>query len=107
MRNYTRWTQATVMYALMLSLGATAALAETTGQYIDDATISTKVKAAIMADSTLKGSSVSVTTDKATVELTGLVISSAQEKEAVRVAQQVNGVKDVQDHMTVRGTQSQ
>ena len=93
-------------FALSLGLGM-AANAETTGQYIDDATITTKVKAALIGSDQMKGSSVDVETDKATVNLTGMVNSKAQEIEAVRLANQVNGVRTVMDHIAVRGAQSQ
>jgi hyperosmotically inducible protein len=108
MRNTNLMLKTALLSAFVLSLGtASSVFAESTGQYVDDATITTKVKAAVMADSLLKGSSISVETDQASVHLTGLVDSKAQESEAIRVANQTNGVKEVQDHLTIRGTQSQ
>ena len=108
MRKNNLMLKAAALPVFLLSLGvATTALAESAGQYVDDATITTKVKTAVMTDSLLKGSDISVATDKASVQLTGSVTSKAQEDEAVRVANQTTGVKEVQDHLTVRGTQSQ
>jgi hyperosmotically inducible protein len=106
MRNSYNSYKLITLSALVLSLGvATAALAETTGQYIDDATITTKVKAALLADDQLKSTKVSVETNQGTVKLTGLVASKTQESEAIKVANQVSGVKSVKDLLTVRASQ--
>lgn len=92
--------------AFTLSVGASSlALGETTGQFIDDATITTKVKAALLSDSKLKATKVSVETNKGTVQLSGSVENSDQKAEALRVANEVNGVKSVKDNLTVRTTQ--
>jgi hyperosmotically inducible protein len=94
-------------FVLSLGLAAPAQAAETTGQYLDDATITTKVKAALLQDDQLKDTSISVETDKASVHLTGMVNSKAQANEAIRVANKVDGVKSVMDHIAVRSSQSQ
>jgi len=83
------------------------AASESTGQYIDDATLTTKVKAAIVADKQLKAMQISVETNKGVVQLTGAVDTKSQESEAIKVANQVDGVQDVKDEMTVRGSQSE
>jgi len=94
--------------AFVLSLGAAVPVfAESAGQYIDDATITTKVKAALMSDSQLKATQVSVTTDQGIVQLTGAVDTKGQESEAVNAASKVNGVKSVKDQLTVKGTQAE
>jgi hyperosmotically inducible protein len=92
--------------AFILSLDAsTLAFGETTGQYIDDATITTKVKAALLSDQQLKATKVSVQTDQGAVQLTGSVDSKNQESEAIRVTNQVDGVKSIKDLLTVGGNQ--
>ena len=94
--------------AFLLSLAATTpVLAETTGQYIDDATISTKVKAAIIGDKVLHDTDISVETDKASVQLTGMVNTKAQEDQAVRDAKLITGVREVQNHLTIRSSQEE
>jgi osmotically-inducible protein OsmY len=94
--------------ALALLLGAPShAQAETTGQYVDDATITAKVKTDLMSDNELKAMHISVTTNQGEVRLGGLVDSASQESEAIKIANQVDGVKSVQDVMTVRGSQDQ
>jgi hyperosmotically inducible protein len=75
---------------------------ETTGQYFDDATITTKVKEAFVADPHVKASQVSVETMQGVVQLSGFVDSSKSEQKAVSLAQQVNGVRAVKDDIIVR-----
>ena len=92
--------------AFTLSLGASAAaFAEGTGQYIDDAAITTKVKAALLSDSQLKATQVSVETTQGTVQLTGVVDTKSQESEAIKVVNKVDGVKSIKDLLTVKSTQ--
>jgi hyperosmotically inducible protein len=90
-------------FALTITLGASSiAFGETSGQYIDDATITTKVKAALLTDKQLKPTQVSVETNQGAVKLTGNVTNKDQEAEAVKVANQVNGVKSVNDQLMVQ-----
>jgi osmotically-inducible protein OsmY len=101
-------TKITAMSALALVLGgSTMAHAETTGQYVDDATLTTKVKSALLADTRLKAMHVSVETDHGTVMLGGTVDSKDLESAAIKIANQVDGVKTVQDNITVRNAQDQ
>jgi hyperosmotically inducible protein len=92
--------------AVMLSIGmALPAFAESTGHYVDDATITAKVKEAILADSLLKVLEVKVDTTHGVVLLSGAVDNKTQEAEAVKVAGQINGVASVTDNMSVKNTQ--
>ncbi len=92
--------------AFTVSLGASSlAFGESAGQYIDDATITTKVKAAFVGDSQMKATKVSVTTNQGVVNLTGAVDTKDQETKAVRLANEVKGVKSVNDSITVSGMQ--
>jgi hyperosmotically inducible protein len=101
-------TKMVALSALVILLGASsAALAETTGQYVDDATITTKVKTALLADTRLKAMHVSVETNQGTVMLGGTVDSKSMESAAIKIANQVDGVKTVQDNITVRSPQEQ
>jgi osmotically-inducible protein OsmY len=94
--------------ALVVLLGAPSlAQAETTGQYVDDATITAKVKAALLDDAQLKALHVSVTTTQGSVQLGGTIDTPSQESEAIKDANQVDGVKSVQDTMTLRNSQEQ
>jgi len=101
-------TKLTAISLLTLSLGASSlAFGETTGQYVDDATITTKVKSALLANQQLKAMQVSVETDHGSVQLSGAVDTKSQESEAVRIANQVSGVRAVKDLLTVKGTQEE
>jgi hypothetical protein len=103
MRNEQVKILATSAFLLALSV-APLAHAESAGQYIDDATITTKVKAALLADSQLKATQVSVQTNQGVVQLGGTVDSKGQESEAVHTANTVDGVKQVNDQINIRGT---
>ncbi len=74
---------------------------ESTGEYLDDAIITTKVKAAILDQPSLKSSEISVETYKGTVALRGVVASQSTINEAVSVARSVAGVKSVKNDMRV------
>ncbi len=92
-------------FAFILGMSSLAS-AESAGQYIDDAAITTKVKAAMLGNSTVKASQVSVQTTQGTVELSGTVENKAQEAEAVRLANGVSGVKAVKDEIRIKGETS-
>ncbi len=90
--------------ALMLSaLGCgSTPQQESTGQYIDDSAITTKVKTAIFNEPSLKVNQISVETYKRVVQLSGFVDSSASMDKAVTIARSVQGVSSVKNDMRVR-----
>jgi osmotically-inducible protein OsmY len=90
---------------LALSAAACAATPtqESTGGYVDDSTITAKVKTNLAQDSKVSASDVSVKTYKGVVDLSGFVNSQSQISEARLVAGQVNGVKAVHDNLIVKG----
>ena len=67
--------------------------------------ITTKVKAAILEESSLKSAEINVETLKGTVQLSGFVRSRADINKAVAVAKGVKGVKSVKNDMIVKGQQ--
>jgi osmotically-inducible protein OsmY len=75
---------------------------EGTGEYIDNAVITTKVKAAIFNEPTLKSFEINVETFKGTVQLSGFVNSQANIDKAVEVVRQVKGVKSVKNDMQLK-----
>ena len=75
---------------------------EGTGEYIDDSTITTKVKSAILGDSALKVFQINVETFKGEVQLSGFVDSAASSKKAGEVARGVGGVKSVKNNLIVK-----
>lgn len=72
---------------------------ESTGQYVDDAVVTTKVKAAILDRPTLKLLEIKVATMKGVVTLSGIVRSRSTIDEAVDVARRVAGVKSVRNNL--------
>ncbi len=75
---------------------------ESTGEYVDDSTITTKVKADLLADDVLKGFQVSVKTFKGIVELSGFVDTQATKDRAGSIARKVAGVKEVRNNLIVK-----
>jgi osmotically-inducible protein OsmY len=75
---------------------------ESAGEYLDDAVITTKVKAAILDQPSLKSSEIKVETFKGTVQLRGSVASQSTIDQAVEVARSVNGVRSVKNDMRLR-----
>ena len=73
-----------------------------TGGYVDDTVITTKVKAAIFNEPSLKSAQINVETFKSTVQLSGFVSSRAEINKAVEVARGVGGVTAVRNDMLVR-----
>ena len=75
---------------------------EGTGEYVDDSAITTKVKAAILNDSSLKVFQINVETFKGQVQLSGFVDSAQSVKKAGEVARSVGGVKSVKNNLIVK-----
>jgi len=78
---------------------------ESAGEYVDDAAITAKVKAAVLGEGSLKSAEINVETYKGTVQLTGFVRSRADIDKAVQVAKGVKGVTSVKNDMVVKGQQ--
>lgn len=76
---------------------------EGTGEYIDDSVITTKVKAEIFQDASLKSSEINVETFKGVVQLSGFVNSQADINKAIEVSRTVKGVTSVKNDMRVKG----
>jgi osmotically-inducible protein OsmY len=81
---------------------ASTAKQEGTGEYVDDTVITTKVKAAIFNEPTLKSAEINVETFKGVVQLSGFVSSQAAENKAIEVARTVGGVKSVKNDMRLK-----
>jgi osmotically-inducible protein OsmY len=75
---------------------------EGTGEYIDDTVITTKVKAAVFNEPSLKSSEINVETFKGVVQLSGFVNSQADINKAVEVARGVKGVKSFKNDVRVK-----
>jgi osmotically-inducible protein OsmY len=104
MRKSIKTSFAMIALALSLSLGACAqtATSQSTGAYLDDASITTKVKAAILDDSMLKVTQINVETQENVVQLSGFVDTGAMARHATTVAAGVAGVKSVRNDLIVK-----
>jgi len=74
---------------------------DTTGQYFDDAGITTKVKMALTGAKGIKGRDISVRTDHGVVNLTGTVNSQDESDRATALATQVKSVQAVHNNLTI------
>ena len=75
---------------------------ETTGAYIDDAGITTAVKAKFIEDKTVSASSISVETLNGTVQLSGFAKSVAEKSRAAEIASSVKNVRSIRNDIVVR-----
>lgn len=75
---------------------------QTVGSYVDDAAITTKVKAKFAEDPAVSAMSLSVETLKGTVQLSGFAKSEAERNTAGRLAASTAGVKAVKNDIVVR-----
>ena len=92
---------------LAVSLGTVAGCAPTptqqgTGEFVDDAVITTKVKAAILEDPLTKVLEIKVKTFKGEVQLSGFVSSREAANRAIDLARGVKGVTSVKDDMQIK-----
>ena len=104
MTNITRKLATLVGIAFVaMALGcASTAKQEGTGEYVDDTVITTKVKAAILNEPTLKSAEINVETHKGVVQLSGFVNAQADINKAIDVARGVGGVKSVKNDMRIK-----
>lgn len=75
---------------------------ETVGAYVDDATITTQVKAKLVEDKTVDAGAVKVETLNGTVSLSGFAKSNAEKAQAEHIARSTKGVRQVINGLTVR-----
>jgi osmotically-inducible protein OsmY len=91
-----------VMLVLAFVACASTRTQESTGEYVDDSVITTKVKSLLAADDFLKSFEISVETYKGTVQLSGFVGSQKAVDKAGEIARSVNGVKSVKNDLIVK-----
>ena len=93
-----------VLLMLIAALAGCAATATrgSTGDYVDDSVITTKVKALLAEDDFLKSFQISVESFKGTVQLSGFVNSKQAVDKAGEIARSVKGVKSVKNSLIVK-----
>ena len=93
-----------VLVMLMVAFVACASTSkqESTGEYVDDSVITTKVKALLAEDDFLKSFQISVETYKGTVQLSGFVGSQKAVDKAGEITRSVKGVKSVKNDLILK-----
>ena len=86
----------------ILTACASSPTKESGGQYIDDSTITTKVKSDFLLDKTIDSTDIKVETFKGTVQLSGFAKSQAEINRAVQIARNVSGVQSVKNDILLR-----
>jgi hyperosmotically inducible protein len=79
----------------------TVACGKTVGETIDDATITTRVKTALLNDPDVGGMAIDVDTTVGVVTLSGTVKTQAEADKAMAVARRITGVKDVKSTLQI------
>jgi osmotically-inducible protein OsmY len=74
---------------------------KTVGDTIDDATITTRVKTALLNDSQVAGLKIDVDTFKGVVTLSGAVKTRGEEQRAIQIARSVDGVTNVKSTLQI------
>jgi osmotically-inducible protein OsmY len=93
-----------VLLILIVSLAACASTRtqESTGEYVDDSVITTKVKSLLAADDFLKSFQIGVESFKGVVQLSGFVNSQKAVDKAIEITRSVKGVKSVKNDLIVK-----
>ena len=96
---------------LAVALGASAVVGfsgcagdryhESTGEYVDDSSLTVRVKSALGGDY-YKYPDVKVTSFKGTVQLSGFVENASQKGRAASIAKGVQGVRDVDNNISIK-----
>lgn len=104
MNTFSKTLSAVFLAVALVSVVGCASTAQKqgTGEYVDDAAITTKVKAAIFNEPSLKSLEIKVDTFKGTVQLSGFVNSQADINKAVEVARSIKGVVSVKNDMRLK-----
>ncbi len=102
---YDRWRFPLTVPALLLALTVlllVAACGKSVGDTIDDATITTRVKTALLNDPNVNATRIDVNTTLGVVTLAGVVRSQAEADRAVAVARKITGVTDVKSTLQIQ-----
>jgi osmotically-inducible protein OsmY len=100
MKKLSNW-KTRVLAVLIAAPLATAGCGKTVGETIDDTTITTRVKTAMLNDPAVGGLSIDVDTFKGAVTLSGRVKSETEKQKAVSLARMIDGVIEVKDALQV------
>ena len=99
MRRLSCWKS--VILATLIAMPIATGCGKTVGETIDDTTITTRVKTAMLNDPNVGGLRIDVDTFKGVVTLSGRVKSQAEHDKAIQVARSISGVVDVKDGLQI------
>ncbi len=105
MCKHEKWTALILIASLILGLTVVSCrtpAGRSTGQVIDDGTITTEVKAKLLEQSMLKGMAISVQTFEGKVTLIGAVDTPEQKSAAEQTARSVKGVTGVNNNLEIK-----
>jgi osmotically-inducible protein OsmY len=99
MRKLSNWK--TMVLATLIAAPLATGCGKTVGETIDDTTITTRVKTAMLNDPQVGGLRIDVDTFKGAVTLSGRVKSEAEKQQAISLARGISGVTEVKDALQV------
>jgi osmotically-inducible protein OsmY len=104
MKNRNMFIGYLVLIAIIATFTACASTSsrESTGEYVDDSVITTKVKALLVGDDFLKSFQIGIETYKGEVQLSGFVDSQNAVNKAVEITSSVKGVRFVKNNLIVK-----
>ena len=91
-----------VLIILACLLGCQTPAGRTPGEFVDDSAVTARVKAALLADDSVKGLAIGVKTFEGQVNLTGAADTPQQKQRAEELAAHVDGVHSVNNQIIVR-----
>ncbi|NMF90219.1 BON domain-containing protein [Aromatoleum petrolei] len=97
-------TKTTLLVAMLTALTACSGTPtrESTGEYIDDSVITTKVKSAFVEDKAVNALDIKVVTFKGAVQLSGFANNPQEIDRAVEIARGVKGVTSVKNDIRLK-----
>lgn len=97
------YTTAILLAIVLIAPLLVSACGKSVGETIDDATITTRVKTALLNDPDVGGLRIDVDTFKGVVTLSGAVKTPAERDKAVALARKIDGVTDVKSTLQISG----
>lgn len=93
---------AVILTVSFVSACAGSRTQSSTGEYLDDSVITSKVKAKLLEDKEASGLAVNVETFKGVVQLSGFAKTEVERQKAVQLARSVGGVKDIKNDILLK-----
>lgn len=101
-KNIKHWILIAALALASLAGCAGTPTQESTGEYLDDSAITTRVKSAFVSDKEVSAMNISVETFKGTVQLSGFAKSAKEAEKAESIARGVKGVKTVKNDIRIK-----